>query len=210
MNIEIEFIVIQLIMKKEKDNFFNIKQKNKKIKIGSILISEPMLDDYYFRRSVILILDYNDKGAMGVVLNKPIFIDINEVIADLSSKPFPLFSGGPVEIDRVFFLHQLNNVISESEMIFDGLFWSGKQEDIAIYFGTKDFDESKIKAFIGYSGWESGQLEKEISEGRWVIAEGSPNIVFNENYTTLWNDMVKSLGEDYHVWLNFPTNPLLN
>jgi putative transcriptional regulator len=197
-------------MKNKKDNFFNIKQKNKKLKVGSILISEPMLEDYYFRRAVILILDCDDNGAMGVVLNKPIFIDINEVISDLSSKPFPLFSGGPVEIDRVFFLHQLSNVISESELIIDKVFWSGKQEDIAQYLGTTDYDESKIKAFIGYSGWESGQLEKEIKEGRWVIIDGDSKSIFQEDFNSLWMDMVKSLGEDYHVWLNFPSNPLLN
>jgi putative transcriptional regulator len=197
-------------MKNGKDNFFNLKQKNKKLKVGSILISEPMLEDYYFRRAVILILDCDDNGAMGVVLNKPIFIDINEVISGLSSKPFPLFSGGPVEIDRVFFLHQLSDVISESELIIDKVFWSGKQEDFAQYLGTTDYDESKIKAFIGYSGWESGQLEKEIKEGRWVIIDGDSKSIFQEDVNSLWMDMVKSLGEDYHVWLNFPSNPLLN
>ncbi|MEI6348985.1 MAG: YqgE/AlgH family protein [Bacteroidota bacterium] len=197
-------------MKNKKDNFFNIKQKNKKLKVGSILISEPMLEDYYFRRAVILILDCDDNGAMGVVLNKPIFIDINEVISDLSSKPFPLFSGGPVEIDRVFFLHQLSNVISESELIIDEVFWSGKQDDLAKYLGTPDFDDSKIKAFIGYSGWESGQLEKEIEDGRWVIVDGDRKAIFQEDFNSLWTNMVQSLGEDYHVWLNFPSNPLLN
>lgn len=197
-------------MKKEKGDIFNLHNHNKKLGIGSILVSEPLLQDYFFRRAVVIILDYNEKGALGVVLNKPIYIDINEVLSDFSAKPFPLYSGGPVAIERLFFLHQLGDVISESEKIIEGVFWSGNENDLASYFKNPTFDESKIRAFLGYSGWEPGQLEKEIESGSWAVTDLNHELIFNDDSTLLWNEVVKTLAEDFHIWLNFPNDPLLN
>lgn len=194
----------------EKDDFFDIHHKKRKPKAGSVLISEPMLEDYYFKRAVVLILDYNDQGAMGIVLNKPIFIDINDVIPDLSSKPFSLYSGGPVSIERIFFLHNLKSEISGSDEIITGVYWSGNEKDIQAYLANPNFDENKIRAFLGYSGWNAGQLEQEIKEGRWVVAEISASIIFDEDYSKMWENSVKTLGEAFHKWINFPKNPQMN
>ncbi len=198
-------------MKKESGKIFNIKYKNKKLAVGAVLVSDPLIQDYFFRRSVILLIDYSEEeGTLGLVLNKPIFVDINDVLKSVSSKPLPLYSGGPVAIDRVFFLHQLNNVISDSEEIIKNVFWGGKEEDISMFLKKTDFDESKIRPFLGYSSWTPGQLEKEISEGDWVVTEINSTRVFREDYQSLWAEMVDSLDEEHHVWLNFPTNPMMN
>jgi putative transcriptional regulator len=198
-------------MKKENGKIFNIKYKNKKLGIGSALISDPLIQDYFFRRSVILIIDYSEEeGALGLVLNKPIFVDINDVLKSVSCKPLPLYSGGPVAIDRVFFLHQLNNVISESEEIIKNVFWGGKEEDFSSFLNKPDYDETKIRPFLGYSSWTPGQLEREVSEGDWVVTEIKSSLVFQNNYESLWAEMVASLDEEHHVWLNFPTNPMMN
>lgn len=197
-------------MNKKKGDIFNLYNQNKKLEIGSVLVSEPLLQDYFFRRSVVLIIDHNEKGTLGVVVNKPIYIDINEVISDFASKLFPLFSGGPVAIDRVFFLHQLGDEISESEKIAGHVFWSGNEQEIAAYFRNPTFDESKIRAFLGYSGWEPGQLEKEIESGSWAVTDLNTDMIFEIDSSSLWNEVVKCLGEDFQVWLNFPNNPLLN
>lgn len=194
----------------EEDNFFDIKPKRCKPKVGSVLISEPLLEDFYFKRSVVFILDYNEEGAMGIVLNKPVFIDFSDVVPDIVVKPFPLYSGGPVELERIFFLHQLGSEIAQSEEIIKGVFWSGKEQDIQRVLSNPQFDENSIRAFIGYSGWNPGQLEKEIAEGRWVVADIQASTIFSEDYSKMWENSVKLLNECYHKWINYPKNPQMN
>lgn len=198
-------------MKKAKGNFFNINNKNLKLGIGAVLISDPLIQDYFFRRSVILLIDYDPKeGALGVVLNKPIFVDINDVLSDVSAKPIPLYSGGPVSIDRVFFLHQLEEVISESVEVIKNVFWGGKEEDFSLFLKNPEFDETKIRPFLGYSSWVPGQLEKEVTNGDWVVTNIDGSQVFQDNYESLWADLVAALDKEHQVWLNFPTNPMMN
>ncbi len=194
----------------EEDNFFDIKPKVCKPKVGSVLISEPLLEDFYFKRSVVLILDYNEEGAMGIVLNKPVFVDFSDVIPDIVAKPFPLYSGGSVELERVFFLHRLRSEISECDEILKDVYWSGKEQDIQSVLSNPGFSENSIRAFVGYSGWNSGQLEREINDGRWVVAEIDAKIIFDEDFSTMWETSVKTLNHKYHKWINYPRNPQMN
>ncbi len=185
-------------------------KQNKKIKVGSLLISEPLLEGDYFRRSVVLVLDSNPKGVMGVLLNKVIDVDINLIVPKLSVKPFNLNSGGPVAENRIFFLHNLPDSISESEKISDGIYWGGSELDIKNYFSNNSFDPKKVKVFLGYSGWDEGQLEQEIKQGSWAILNDYCYDAFQMEAEEMWTALVSKLDRKYHVWLRFPKDSMMN
>jgi len=196
----------------EQDNFniFDINFKNHQLSAGMLLISNPLIEDAFFKRTVVLLIDYNAEGATGIVLNKPMYVQINDVVKSISAKPLPLSAGGPVSTDRIFFLHQLNHVISDSQQIIPGVYWSGNEDDISIYLKHPWFDENKIRPYLGYAGWTTGQLELEINQESWLVVETKADFVFSHFYEDLWTSAVCKLGPKFHFWLNTPLDPMAN
>merc|ERR1712065_46093 len=90
-----------------------------------ILISEPFLLDYYFKRSVVLLCDHSDEGSFGVIMNKPLSVKLNEVVKDFPDFAAPIYLGGPVQNDSLFFLHTIGDKIEGSVEVINGLFWGG-------------------------------------------------------------------------------------
>ncbi len=185
-------------------------KKPNKLKVGSILVSGPLLEGEYFHRSVILILDYDNKGTMGIVLNKVLEVDINQVVPSLSCKPFLMNSGGPIAENRIFFLHNIPGVISDSQEIGHGVYWGGQEDDIKKYFSDLSFDEQRMKAYIGYTGWDVGQLEEEIKQGSWTVLNGCSDLFFYLNPDEMWVKMVEKLDKKFHLWLRFPKDSMMN
>ncbi len=177
---------------------------------GKLLIAEPFMHDLYFRRSVVLLIDYSDEGAFGVVLNKPTFIKIKEVVNDFPDVDYPLYSGGPVDINNVYFLHRLSNFISDSISVDKDIFWGGNRDEIVKMLKINFFDEKRLRVFMGYSSWEMGQLEAELKQNSWIVADYETDMLFNTNADQLWEKVVESMGEEFKMWKNLPVNPSLN
>jgi len=91
---------------------------------GIILISEPSLRDFYFRQSVVLLAEHNEEGSFGIIINKPIETRLNEVLKEFTDLDIPIYLGGPVKTDSIFFIHTKENV-EKSLKIIDGLYWGG-------------------------------------------------------------------------------------
>ncbi len=180
-----------------------------KPKQGIILISEPSLRDYYFRQSVVLLADHNEEGSFGIIINKPIETRLNEVIPDFPDFDSPVFLGGPVKTDSLFFIHTIDN-IDNSLKIMDGLYWGGDLEMIRGMLDMKMISEREIRFFIGYSGWSPSQLDQEISEKSWVLSHSNAEEIINPNPEQQWGNYLKSMGKDYAIWANFPTDPAYN
>lgn len=181
---------------------------------GSILISEPFLQDLYFQRSVILLAENNEEGAMGVVLNKRTQFNLNEFFSELKAfPPIPIYLGGPVSPDRLFFIHSFGNLIPEATSINKKLYFGGDLSALLEHIAGGSGHEGKAKFFMGYSGWSKGQLKKEIDEHSWVVAShasGNDDILCTENDDDYWKTFVMRLGRKYHAWINFPKHPHLN
>jgi putative transcriptional regulator len=180
-----------------------------KPKQGIILISEPSLRDFYFRQSVVLLAEHNDEGTFGVIINKPIETKLSEVIKDFPDFECTLYLGGPVQTDSLFFIHTLSGV-DQSLPIIDGLYWGGNIETIKTLILNGELGENEIRFFIGYSGWHPNQLDNEIKEKSWVLSHTTVDEVIHAEPQKLWSSYLKSMGDDYAIWANFPTDPSLN
>ncbi|MCD7972307.1 MAG: YqgE/AlgH family protein [Candidatus Azobacteroides sp.] len=135
-------------------------------KKGCTLISEPFLSEVCFQRSVIMLTSHNEEeGSMGFILNKPTGIFLSSFFPGIKTgKEIPVFLGGPVGSDKLFFLHTLGDILPDSLHIYKEIYMNGNFDTICDYINNENPVEGKIKFFLGYSGWTSGQLEEEIKE----------------------------------------------
>ncbi len=177
---------------------------------GKILISEPFLNDFYFKRSVVLLAEHTTEGSFGLIVNKPVDLSLNEVIKDFSDFDAKVFIGGPVRTDSLFVLHTLGNIIPDSQKIIEGIYWGGNMELIKNMIINNNISPNNIRFYIGYSGWSSKQLNNELKEKSWVISDTEKEEILNHHPETLWKAIVRNLGKDYSLWANSPLDPMLN
>lgn len=179
---------------------------------GSILISEPFLQDAYFQRSVVLLVEHTDQGSMGFVLNKKTDLVVNTFFKELEEYPnIPIYLGGPVSSNRLFFIHTLGDIIIPNALkINDQLYFDGDFDAIKRYIQNGHSIEGKVKFFLGYSGWTEGQLGHEIERNSWAVSHVTPQNALSADDETYWKDSVDLLGNDYKTWTRYPKDPYLN
>lgn len=182
----------------------------KKPESGKLLLSEPFLKDAYFSRSVILLAEHNEEGSYGLIINKPTHLSISELIEDFPAFDAPIYLGGPVNPNSVFYLHSLGNEIENCIKVSDNLFFGGDIEQIKELILINRIKPSDIKFYSGYSGWVPKQLDRELKEKSWVVVDYQ-NINFLENTPqVLWNNILKKMGKEYAYWAISPIDPQLN
>jgi putative transcriptional regulator len=158
---------------------------------GKILISAPSLDDPNFEKAVILITEHNEKGALGFVLNKLFHRVFNELEEFKRSPPFKLYEGGPMENDQLYFIHQRADLIENGVQIVDSIYSGGNFKQAVTHINNKNINKNEIRLFIGYCGWDYDQLEEEIEEGSWLLADADAGIIFTTDTNTLWDTIYK-------------------
>jgi putative transcriptional regulator len=178
---------------------------------GKLLIATPsIIGDYNFQRSVILLVDEKTTGTVGFILNKPLEYTLDEVIDGVNIK-FPLYYGGPVEQDSLFFIHRTANLIPNSLLIYDDVYWSGDFETVIELLISKELKEDKIRFFLGYSGWSEDQLETELKSKSWIIANSVIEKEWIKKHSkNLWKNHMKAMGGEFLIWSNTPENPSWN
>ena len=193
-------------------DIFKIKHNDLRPGKGKILISEPFLQDAYFQRAVILLIEHDIKGSMGFVLNKRTDLFVNKFFPELENLPnIPAYLGGPVSSNHLFFIHSLGeNIIPGSVKIDDKLYFDGDFEALKHYILSGNAIEGKVKFFMGYSGWTGNQLNTEILSNSWLVSHSTNKRMMLANDDSFWNDSVKSLGEPYSTWINYPKDPEMN
>lgn len=180
---------------------------------GDLLIAEPLLDEPYFKRSVILLLDEdNNQGHIGLALNKITPVSLQDLFPDWKAgAEVPVYSGGPVEADRLFMLHTMGDRFEGSMEVLPGLYVGAKLDDIIDYINNNRYADGNIRFFLGYSGWSRGQLTSEILKNTWAL---NPNPGHTDVLTgaedLYWRREVRRLGEKYRSWLLVPSNPAFN
>lgn len=195
---------------KDAYNILNIKQTGHVLDSGNLLVSTPLLHDFYFGHSVILLVEREFTSTMGFILNNLSRNVVSDIVIEMSDVHFPIFIGGPVNQDRVFYIYKNNN-IHNSISINNGLFWGGDIDQIKNFIKDGIISKDEIKFFLGYSGWQEQQLEEEIRRDSWIITKpNSIDEILNTNANNLWKSVVAKLGKDYKNWFNFPVNPMDN
>jgi putative transcriptional regulator len=178
---------------------------------GRLLVSEPFMLDPNFKRSVILLTEYSDAGAMGFILNHVSEFLLGDILPDVSYSEMPVFIGGPVGNNTLHFIHCCPDKIDEGIEIADGVFWGGNFETVKELISGYNLKEDEIRFFTGYSGWTPKQLDDEIKEDSWIVTDNlTPGTIFTHNEENLWREVVISLGQRYAHIANFPENPALN
>lgn len=179
---------------------------------GHFLIAEPsIMGDVTFNRSVILIADHKTSGSVGFIVNKPLEVTLCDFIPQVENLKIPVYNGGPVEQDNLYFVHKVPQFIPESIEIADGIYWGGDFESVIKQLNSGIISSENIKFFLGYSGWETRQLANELKEGVWVVTETNCcSKLFSASHKSLWRDHIMALGGDYLIWSNCPENPSHN
>jgi putative transcriptional regulator len=177
---------------------------------GKLLIAEPFLDDPYFKRSVVLLTEHNENGSIGFILNKPIEIKLKDAVGELPPLDSNIHLGGPVARETLHFLHTEGELIDGSLEIMQGLFWGGNFETLKKLIEQDKIKPESIKFFVGYSGWEPQQLDKELKLNSWIVLEGDLSIIMKRNTANLWKDILKDKGNEFGVIADFPQDPTMN
>ncbi|MDR3704424.1 MAG: YqgE/AlgH family protein [Paludibacteraceae bacterium] len=192
------------------EDIFKIEFNNIQPTKGCVLISEPFLQDAYFQRSVILLVDHTDKGSMGLVLNKELEVDLCDLVEGFDVKyKTPIFLGGPVAVETLFYIHTFQ-FIPNSYPITDSLYLNGDFDLLKDYINQGGETDGKIKFFFGYSGWDKEQLMNEIKENSWMVSSISDTDILNNHTMEVWENTLSGLGDKYKQWTKFPKDPSLN
>ncbi len=191
---------------------FQIEANKALPKKGNILISSPFLSDYHFARSVVLLVEHNENGTMGITVNKDFrfHLMLNDLIPELAfAQRIPVYKGGPVNRETLFFIHTLKG-LDGAMPIGNGLFLNGNFKIVLQYIRDGKPTKGIFRFFAGYAGWDQGQLAEEIKENSWLVGKTDKEMLFNLHFRDLWHASLDNMGGKYAIWARYPQYPTLN
>jgi putative transcriptional regulator len=161
-----------------------------------ILIAVPQMDDPNFHRSVVLLVEHNESGAMGIVFNRPSEIELTDIGREhgmeVESSAGVAFIGGPVQRERGFLVHRRTDV-GDSVRLHDQVFLSVSTDALKALLSG---DPAAYRLCLGYAGWGPGQLEREMVAGGWLNSSISPKRIFDTPVEKIWDAVIRDLGID--------------
>ncbi len=179
---------------------------------GQLLVATPLLSEPTFHRTVVLLLDHGHDGAMGVVLNRPMTVEVAAVLPGWqphTTAPGVLFQGGPVELDSALGLVAVPGDAGEPVGV----------RRISGALGLVDLDVEPLsvvsglaglRVFAGYAGWSLGQLEAEIAEGAWYVVAGEARDPFSADPASLWREVLRRQRGELAYVASYPEDPADN
>ncbi|MEH3033586.1 MAG: YqgE/AlgH family protein [Aeromicrobium erythreum] len=177
---------------------------------GRLLVATPAIESGPFWRSVVYLLDHDEDGALGVIVNRPLPSDVEDVLPQWSrfvNAPDCLFDGGPVAMDSALAV---------------GVSLEGSEPEgwrpMTGRVGLVDLDGPPpaagvlrgLRVFAGYAGWSGGQLEGELEEGSWVVVDARDEDLVSPRPEDLWRDVLRRQDDDTRFWTTFPADPHVN
>lgn len=193
--------------------FDDLEYPKDEIKKGDLLLSDPFLEDPNFSRSVVLISEKNEFGFVGFILNKKVE---NVIVSDVLDVDFDfdfdaeLYYGGPVDSDKLYFIHTYGEELEGSEEVVNGIYLGGDFEKLTELARLGIVKPDKVRFFLGYSGWDMEQLPEELNQNSWISTFSAKYDIFTLNPSTLWKHVLEDMGGKYKMISNFPEDPRLN
>lgn len=181
-------------------------------KRGSLILSEPFMLDQNFERSVVLLCEHEEgSGTVGLILNHRSVLYLSDVLDGMENVDIPLYFGGPVEGDALFFVHKAYDKLLSGNHIQDDLYWGGDFEKLKELLKEEEIGSEEVKLFLGYSGWSPGQLNEEIKLNSWAVHNSfNIDLAFITDGEDLWKEAIISMGPKYAHVANFPKRPEFN
>lgn len=179
---------------------------------GKLLVASPMLADPNFIRTVVLIVEHNEDGAMGLILNRPSDTAVGEAVPELAwlaedPDEAPVFVGGPVTPGGVMVLAEFDDLESSAAPVLGPVGFVPAEvpdpESFADGLGRR-------RVFAGHAGWGPGQLEFEMQEESWIVEPALADDVFAEDPEHLWPEVLRRKGRQYALLATMPLDPSLN
>ena len=177
---------------------------------GKLLLAGPVLKDPNFDRTVVLITEHTEEGAMGLVLNRPSEAALDEAVPDLAwvaDGDDPVFVGGPVAPTGVIVLAEWTDPAQAVVLVEDDLgFVPGDAEDTDALAAAI----SRARVYAGHAGWGPGQLEAELDEEAWIVEAPLREELFSAEPETLWSAVLRRMGREFALLSTMPPDPSLN
>jgi len=178
---------------------------------GTFLIATPDVGSGMFFRSVLLLCEHSSSGSFGIVVNKHLELELPEEILSLEQLNNPRVSiraGGPVQTNQMMLLHSSNQIPEQTIEICDGVYLGGDLQFLQEII--TDQEGPTLRLCFGYSGWQSGQLEREFLDGGWFICPASSEHIFETPPEKLWQALLCELGGKYATLSMIPEDLTLN
>jgi putative transcriptional regulator len=176
---------------------------------GQLLVAGPALLDPNFWRTVVLVVEHNEEGALGLVLNRPSETNVGEAVPELAAvvgADDQLFIGGPVQPSAVIVLAQFGDPTDAALLAFDdvGVLGTGPSpEELTAGISTG-------RAFLGHAGWGPGQLDGELERGDWILEPARFEDAFSTEARGLWSEVLTRKGGSYALVARMPSDPSMN
>jgi putative transcriptional regulator len=175
---------------------------------GHLLIAGPGLVDPNFRRSVVLVGEHSEEGALGVILNRALAATVDETVPELALLVDPIESihvGGPVQPSAIVVLADFVEPERAGALVLDSVGFLPTEVD------PDELGElRRARVYAGYTGWGPGQLDEELAEGSWIVEPALPEDVFTAEPDELWSDVLRRKGGPFGVLALMPPDPSLN
>jgi putative transcriptional regulator len=176
---------------------------------GQLLIAGPTLHDPNFWRTVVLIVEHTDEGALGLVLNRPSETTVADAVPELDGLlegSHEVFVGGPVQPSGVIVLARFENPQDAALLAF---------EDVGVLGMAQDDEQPSVavragRAFVGHAGWGPGQLDGELERGDWILEPAGTTDAFTSDPLELWSEVLTRKGGSYALIARMPVDPSLN
>ncbi len=180
---------------------------------GRLLVASPRLQDPNFERTVVLLLDHGEDGALGVVLNRPTGAEVEEILEPWAAQaaaapPALVFSGGPVSPDAVIGLAR--PVAPDPPAGWRRVVGTVGAVDLAVPPEQQPTRLAGARLFAGYAGWAPGQLESELEERAWFVVAAHPGDVFWSSPGDLWHDVLRRQRGGLRLLAAYPPHPSVN
>lgn len=177
---------------------------------GQLLIAHPLLFDGFFNRSVVYLTNHGEDGAIGFSLNFKTQFLLRDVRPQVKNGNFPIYEGGPVGKNQLFFLHTLGNDIPDTCQVSNNIFLGGDFNELLYMIEHGKVKSYQVRFFAGYSGWSENQLEEEIKNNHWLVNDPRDSGFFGNEPDDLWGLQLSEIKNSYSIFANFGSDPSMN
>jgi len=180
---------------------------------GRLLLAAPSLDEPTFRRAVVLLLDHDEHGALGVILNRPTGAGLDDVLpgwADVAAGPVTIFEGGPVSSEAALAVGVLLPGVDDEPLGWRPMYGRVGLVDLDTPVAAVGSALAGLRVFAGYAGWSPGQLEEELASGSWLVVGSDEQDVLSPSPDDLWRVVLRRQDGELRLLASYPDDPSMN